>query len=310
MNRFQLLCFAVCFGLRLGAQAATSSQAASQSPPPPSTPREFYNAGTRELREGKLREAEASLQTALASQNDRLQPTTLYNLGHVRFGLGLEELKKGPATRPTAARGHAAAQTASDASRNADEALASDDVQKMVASYIRGRGARRELKAATQAVRNALRSRGAVLSKWQRASGDFKSTVELDPADADAQQNADVMDRYIAKLIDSIRELEQMAAAMGNKSDELKEKLKQLKGRIPEPDMPPGAAGDDEEDEEMPNGQKEGQKEPEGKQGQELQLSPEEAGWLLNGFKLDSEHRLPMGEETPQRPKDRSGRTW
>lgn len=180
----------------------------------------------------------------------------------------------------------------------------------MVASYLRGRGARRELKAATRAVRRAMESHGAALSKWERSSGDFKSTVELKGSDADAQQNADTVDRYIAKLVDSLRELQQVASAMGNKGDDLKEKLKQLKGRIPAPDMPPGAAGDDDEDDDMPNGQQQGQKESAGKQGDELSLSPEQAGWLLNGFKLDSEHRLPMGQESTAQPKQRSGRTW
>src|SRR6185369_13879351 len=167
--------------------------------------------------------------------------------------------KKGPSAKPTAARGRAAAQTAEEAARDADQALASDDVQKMVASYLHGRGARRELKAATQAVRRALESHGAALSKWQRSSGDFKSTVELNRADAEAQQNADTVDGYIAKLVDSLRELQQAAGQMGKKNDELSEKLKQLKGRIPAPDMPPGAAGDDDEDEDMPNGQQQGQ---------------------------------------------------
>ncbi len=299
------------FGVSLLAALALAASAPSNPEPIlPQTPREFFNAGTRELRTGKLREAEASLETAVASQNSRLQPPGLYNLGHVRFRLGLEDLKKGPSAGPTASRGRAAAKAAEEASRDADDALAGDDIQKLVASYIRGRGARRELKAATKAVRQAMESHGAALAKWERSSGDFKSTVELMGKDADAQQNADTVDRFIAKLVDSIRELQQAAAAMGSKGDELKEKLKQMKGKIPAPDMPPGAAGDDDDDEEMPNGQQQGQKEGTGKQGEEMSLSPEQAGWLLNGFKLDSEHRLPMGQESTAQPKQRSGRTW
>lgn len=305
MNLRQFLCGTVWLALGLGAAAPSGPESAL-----PTTPREFYNAGTRELQAGKLREAEASLESALASQIASLQPPALYNLGHARFGLGLEELKKGPAARPTADRGHAAAQIAGEASRDADTALAGDDVQKMVESYLRGRGARRELKAATQAVKNALRSYGTALGKWQRSSGDFKSAVELNRTDPEAQANADAVDRYIARLVDSIRELQQAASAMGNKGDELKEKMKQLKGRIPAPDMPPGAAGDDDEDEDMPKGQQQGQKEGSSKQGEEMSLSPEEAAWLLNGFKLDSEHRLPMGQESTALPKEKSGRTW
>lgn len=282
-----------------------------ESPAPaPSTPRDFYNVGTRELKNGKLREAETALETALASQNPNLQPAALYNLGHVRFALGLEELKKGPASKTTTERGHAAAQSASSASADADSALASDDVQKMVASYLRGRGSRRELKAATQAVQNALRIYGNALGKWQRSSGDFKSTVELNGKDPDAQSNADAVDRYIARLIDSIREMQQALSTLGTKGEELKEKMKRLKGRIPAPDMPPGAAGDEDEDEDQPKGPQPGQKEGESKQGEEMALSPEQAAWLLNGYKLDSEHRLPMGQESSAQPKNRSGRTW
>ncbi len=72
---------------------------------PPATPRESFNAGTRQLKAGKLREAEALLESAVASQNQGLQPPALYNLGLVRFGQGAEELKKGPPAKPTAARG-------------------------------------------------------------------------------------------------------------------------------------------------------------------------------------------------------------
>jgi hypothetical protein len=304
----KLISVAICLSFGVGfAPAATPAR--SPEAPPPSNPREFFNAGTRELNEGKLREAEASLESALASQDDRLQPRSLYNLGHVRFGMGLEDLKKGPSAQPSIARSRAASQMADKASRDADAALATDDVQKLVAAYLRGRGARRELKAATEVVRQALQVHRSVLGKWQRSSGDFKSTVELNRVDDDAQANADTVDRQIAKLVDTLGELAQAAATMGKNGEELKEKLKQLRGRIPAPNMPPGAAGD-EDDDDTPKGPQEGQKEGAGKQGEEISLSPEEAGWLLNGFKLDSERRLPMGQESTAQPKDRSGRTW
>ena len=77
-------------------------------PAPPETPREFFNAGSRQLSAGKLREAEASLEIALGSQQVRLQSPALYNLGLVRFGQGVEELKKGPAAKPATARGQTA----------------------------------------------------------------------------------------------------------------------------------------------------------------------------------------------------------
>jgi hypothetical protein len=316
-----LLGAAILVALPAGIAADTAPSAPEA--PPPSTPREFFNAGTRKLQEAqqlakatkpieaKLREAEALFETALSSQNDRFQPPALYNLGHVRFGQGIEVLKKGPAGGPTAAKGRAAAQAAEEAIASATDALAGDDVQKMVNSYMNGRGARKELKAAIKAVKRALETHGVTLNKWQRSSGDFKSTVELRRSDADARQNADTVDRCIAKLIDTLRELEMAANAMGDKQQDLGEKLKQLKGRIPAPDMPPGAAGEDEDDEDKPNGPKQGEKEGPSKDGkEEMALTPEQASWLLEGFKLDGDRRLPMGvQETPD-PKPDKRRTW
>jgi tetratricopeptide (TPR) repeat protein len=299
------------FGIRISALLVSTLTAfAAPETSPPATPREFFNTGTRQLAAGKLREAEASLESALASQNQRLQPLALYNVGLVRFRQGVEELKKGPPAKPTAARGQSALQQADAAVRQAEEALTGNDVQTMVTAYLRGRGARKELRAATEAVRRALKVYGTALSKWERSSGDFKSALELDRANSDARHNAEVLDRCIAKLVDSVRELQQSANGMGDKKQQLGDLLKQLKGRIPAPDMPPGAAGDEEEDEEQPLGPKPDQEEGPTKDGKEMALSPEQAGWLLEGYKLDSERRLPMGGIAPGQPKDRSRPTW
>ncbi len=120
----------------------------------------------------------------------------------------------------------------------------------MVEAYLRGRGQRRELKAAMGAVRRALEAYGATLNKWQRAAGDFRSALELNRGEADARHNAEVVDRWIAKLVDMLRELQRLANAMANQKRDLGDKMKQLKGRMPAQDMPPGAAGDDEDEEE------------------------------------------------------------
>lgn len=284
--------------------------ASTPEPAPPATPREFYNAGTRQLQAGKLREAESSLESALASQQERFYPPVLYNLGLARFGQGVEQLKKGPAAKPTLERGQSAAQQADAALRQANEALGGNDVDKMVAAYMRGRGARKELKAATEAVRRALQVHGTVLAKWERSSGDFKSAAELNNADADARHNSEVLDRCIAKLVDSLREMQQCFGGMGDKLKELGEALKALKGLIPAPNMPPGAAGDDEEEEDQPFGPKPGQEEGPSRDGKEMPLSPEQAGWLLDAYKLDSERRLPMGQGPAAEPKDRARPTW
>jgi hypothetical protein len=39
-------------------------------------------------------------------------------------------------------------------------------------------------------------------------------------------------------------------------------------------------------------------------------MTPEEAGWILEGFKSGEERRLPMGQEKETQPKDRNRRTW
>ena len=275
---------------------------------PPSSPREHFNAGTRQLNAGKLREAEASLETALTSQDQRLQPPALYNLGLVRFAQGAEELKKGPAAKPTVTRGQSATQQGDEALRQAEGALASDDMLKMVAAYMRGRGARKELKGATEAVQRALKAHGSTLARWERSSGDLKSTLELNSADSDARYNAEIVDRCIAKLVDSIQELQQCSNGSCNKKNQLSDALKKLKGRIPNPNMPPGEAGEEEEEEQDQKPQP-GQQEGPSKDGQETTLSPEQAAWLLDSYRLDSERRLPMGE-TPSQPKERSRPTW
>ncbi len=293
-----------------GSSLSTTNATPAAREPAPSTPREYFNAGTTELAAGKLREAEAFLESALASQRDELQSPALYNLGHVRFDQGVEELKKGPSAGPTAAHGDAAAQSADRAIQAADAALAGDDIQKMVAAYMNGRGVRKDLKSATTAVQDALSVYRTALAKWERSSGDFKGAVEIKHSDGDAAKNAEIVDRCIARLVDSVRKLQQCNNGMGAKGQQLSEKLKKLKGRIPAPNMPPGAGGDDDEDEENPPGPKPGQKEGATKEGQQMNLTPEQAGWLLDGFKLDSERRLPMGQGQLGEPKDRSRPTW
>lgn len=310
---FSALLISFCVLRSLGAAVPVSTNTPQPEIKPPTTPREFFNAGTELLRQQKLKEAEAFLQTVLTAQNENLQPPALYNLGHVRFGQGIEELKKNKSAGQTTSRAHASSETADSAIKEAEEALASEDVKKMVEAYLQGRGARRGLKEATKLVKQAMDAYGDALSKWQRSSGDFKSAAELNPLDADARQNADSVDRSIAKLIDSMRKMQEMAAQLGKKKQELGEKMKGLKGKIPQDQMPPGAAGDDEEEEDQPNGTKPEDKEAPGKQGeqqQQLTLSPEQAAWLLEGFKLDSERRLPMDQKDTGDPRNKGKKPW
>ncbi len=80
---------------RTNATQATNGATVTNAVPEktPENAREFFNAGTRRLREGKLREAESFFQSALSQQEVRWQAPTLHNLGHVRYQQGAEELK-------------------------------------------------------------------------------------------------------------------------------------------------------------------------------------------------------------------------
>lgn len=284
--------------------------------PLPESPRELFNLGTRRLRAGKLAEAEAALEKALQSQDERVRVPTVYNLGETRFQQGAELLKKAPEKKSVLSRGWNASLYADNASERAVAALASDDVQQMLAAYLNGRGARRELRSASQAIRRALDVYGASLRRWQRSLSDFKSAAELNPADTNAFHNAEWVEGEIAKLIDSIREMQQAAQKMAQSQQGLADKLKQLGGKIPESMMPPGARGDDDEDGEgdrnkdQPPEMRPGMKEPGSKPGSETPLSAEEAGWLLDGFKLDSDRRLPMNQGDTAEPQSRKGRNW
>ena len=292
-------------------RAETNEVAAVKEPPPPVNAREFFNAGTQKLRAEQWREAEPLLQTAVASQQASLQPAALYNLGHTRFALGAEELKKSPDGKQTTAKARAASQAATAATQAVNEAVASEDLQQMLAAYQRGRGVRREIKAATAAIRRALEVHGNVLTKWQRAAGDFKSAVELQPDDADAQHNASVVDRHIAKLIDSLREMESAQNGLGQKRAALSEAMKTLKGKLPGGLNPgPAPGGEEDDDEEEPFGPQPGMQEGLGHEGKEIPLSPEQAGQLLDGFKLGGNARLPIGPSQENPPPDRKGKNW
>ena len=81
--------------------------------------------------------------------------------------------------------------------------------------------------------------------------------------------------------------------------------------------MPPGAPGDDEEEEDGGFSLEElkDRKESPGESGEEREqaLSPDEAGRLLDGLRLDGSRRLPMTPEPtgqPGKPRDRKLRDW
>ncbi len=278
--------------------------------------RELYNFGTQQLRAGKLGDAEMLLQASIAKQDGLVQPVALFNLGDVRFAQGDEVLKKSPPAGAITRRNQAAAGAGAVAIQNAENALAGDDVQQMVQAYLAGRGARKEMRAALAAVQHAMEAHGKTLVKWQRALNDFKSAAELNPADTNAVRNAEIVEQAIAKLVDSLREMQQSAQGLGQTQSQLGDLLKQLKGRIPGANMPPGAPGEGDDEEEgdgkgMSPEALAGLKESATGDGQEMDLniSPEQAGQMLGGIQSGGK-LLPMGQGENGKPKDRSGRNW
>jgi tetratricopeptide (TPR) repeat protein len=296
--------FALAFCFRAPANEATNF-------PAPVTARDFYNAGTRWLATNKFAAAEKMFQSALAAQDERVQPAALYNLGHARFGEGGDFLKKGPDAQKATAQGDATLAAGGEAIHSAQSALDEKDLSKMVAAYLKGRGVRRNLRDAQKAVQDAMETYGNALRNWRRAADDFRGAAELNPADTNAVRNAEIVEQDIATLVDGLQKMQTMAVKMGNQRQKLGDLLKQLGGLIPAPDMPPGAAGD-EDDEDMQPGSLAGQKETGSREGDQMQLplSPDEAEQILGGLTLDGSRPLPMGDKEGAPPKDKKGRDW
>jgi len=278
----------------------------------PVTARDFYNAGTKLLAGKKFADAEKMFQSALAAQDERVQPSAVYNLGHTRFDDGLDLLKKGPDAQKVSQQGSAALAAGDRALRQSESALAENEMEKMITAYLAGRGARHDLREAEKAVQAGMETYGKTLQKWQRADEDFRSAAELNPTDTNAAHNAEIVERGIAQLVDSVRKMQAMMGAMGKQREQLGKMLSKLKGQIPAPNAPPGAAGDDDEDEGVKPDSLAGQKENAGRQGEELKvpLSPDQAGNILDGLSLDGARRLEMSDKQGKPSGDRKGRNW
>ena len=139
------------------------------------------------------------------------------------------------------------------------EVLPGNNLQSLVGAYLNGRGARRDLREAADLVRRAMEAHGATLLKWQRALGDFQSALELNPNDKDARRNIAIIEEAIAKLLDKMRQMAQVAQMMGQMRADLGKLMSQLLGKIPAPNAPPGDDGEeDEDDAERPKGPREG----------------------------------------------------
>ncbi|HEX4349124.1 MAG TPA: hypothetical protein VH251_01990 [Verrucomicrobiae bacterium] len=279
----------------------------------PATARDFYNAGTKLLAAKKFADAEKMFQSALAEQDERVQPAALYNVGHARFSGGLERLKQGPDAQKASAQGNSALAEGDHAIHQAESALAANNLNDLITAYLEGRGARHDLREAEKAVSAALETYGKTLEQWLRASDDFKGAAELNPGDTNAAYNAEIVDQGIAKLVDSIHKMQEMMGAMGQKKQDLGKLLAKMKGQIPAANAPPGPAGDDDdEDQGVTPDSLAGKKEGASRQGDQMQLplSPDQASQILNGLSLDGTRRLDMSDKEGKPAKNRNGRIW
>jgi Ca-activated chloride channel family protein len=290
---------------------------AQSDAPEKTSARELYNEGTKKLSEGKLADAESILQNALATQDQRIQPHALYNLGEARYLKGAADLKKKMEHgQNESSQIQSALEHTDSAITGADWALAGTDMDAIVSAYQKGRGTRKELKTATEAVRKAMETYASILNTWQRAAGDFNGAHELNPTDTDAQSNEELVDRQIARLVDMQRTMMMAMQGAGKMKDELGKKMAELKKRMgKQPGGQQKGPGDDDEDDDeekgkKPKGPEDGQDEQLQKSGEEMHLTQEEAARLLGMLKLDANRKLFYGTNGLAKPKDRKGRDW
>jgi hypothetical protein len=276
------------------------------------SPRQAYNEGTKALGKGYLRESESWLLRATGSQRESLQPPALYNLGHVRFRQGNELLKGEMARQPLVDRALSATEEGGDAIVNADRALRSDVLMAILEAYMNGRATRKQLRLANDDVQRALDLYGAVLVRWRRSVGDFRSSDEL-LANVDARDNAKIVERHIEELLKHKKQLEQQKQSMSGMRSKLKEKLAELKKKIPNGMIQPGQGEEDEDDEEDEKGQpkpESGWQDRGGPEGDQRGITPEIAQQILEALGLTGDRKLPLGGEEQAKPRDRRGKDW
>jgi hypothetical protein len=277
------------------------------------SPREAYNQGEEALRKGHLREAESWFLRSLAEQRESLQPPALYNLGHTRFGQGKELLKGESPRQALLDRAETTGEDGADAIARASGALKSENLNTILEAYMNGRVTRKQLRLANEDVQRALDLYGSVLVRWRRSVGDFRSADELRPSE-DAAFNAKVVERHIEELLKHVKQLEQQKEMLGKMRGDLKQKMKELRGKIPQEMMQPGQGDPDDEEEEedgrdrpTPESGFQDRQKPEGEQ---RGITPEIAQQILEALGLKGDRKLPLGGDEPQPPRDRKGRDW
>jgi len=274
------------------------------------TPREAYNQGTDALNKGYLREAESWFLRSTAAQNLQLQPPALYNLGHVRYRQGQELLKGESARQPLIDRADTAQEDGTDANQRATRALKKDQLNDILEAYMMGRSVRKQLRVAHEDVQRALDLYGAVLVRWRRSVGDFRSSDELNKSE-DALFNARSVERQIEELLKHVKQLQEEKMQLGQTRAELKEKMAELKKKIPDGMLQQGQ-GEEEEDEEEENQPKpdSGWQDRAGQQGEQRGITPEIAQQILEALGLKGDRKLIPGGDEQSQPRSRKGKDW
>ncbi len=271
------------------------------------TPRDYYNRGAESLEKGYLREAETFLLQAARSNEAALQPPALYDLGHVRFRQGTDLLKGEQPRLPMLEDSRTTDESGEAAIAGANRALKSEQLEEILGAYLAGRSARKALRRADEDVRRALELYGAVLVRWRRSMGDFRSTVELRPGDQDAAFNAEVVRRHIEELLKHMEELQQMQQQLGQTRQELQKKLDELRGKLPDGTLQPGEGDEEEEDAPDPES---GFKDEPTPQSERRGITPEMAQQILEALRLNGDRKLPLGGDEEKKPRTRNSKDW
>ena len=212
------------------------------------SPHSSYNEGVTRLAANDLKEAETAFRRTVESNQQQLQPTALYNLGHVRFLQGKETLQ-GEGNRQQLLDSSAAVTAiAEEVLRRVTPASESEDVQELISAYMEARSSRKQLRLARDENTRELDLLGSALSRWRRSVGDFRSAHELNPSDSEAAFNADVVERHIQELLKFKKKVEEQQEKIGDQREKLTQTMKKMRGKIPK-EMQRGS-DDEEEDEE------------------------------------------------------------
>jgi hypothetical protein len=259
--------------------------AATATPAPQPAPPELYNRGLEKLQGKDLREAEKSFLDAARTNEESVQPQAVYNLGHVRFLQGKETLSGEKNRQQLLDSGQAGTALAEEVLRKGDSAVLGDqDVRTLVERYNEARAARRQLRMPREETTRALELLGSALKRWRSSADNFHSAFELEPSNADAKFNADVVERHISEQLNFKKKLEEQQSGITQRRKELRELMKKLWEQIPPEFRQEPQEGDEEDDdddgeeEDGKKGEKEDEKDGEGGDKDEKKRSQKSAG--------------------------------